>query len=87
MKRPLGEPERWSDRVLESPAARFRAPVEDHLGALFRRVRASTLPPPPARPAASTARTRRRPLVLLVGRLALAAAVLAASGGAVKAAR
>jgi TolA-binding protein len=88
MKRPIGDPERWSDRLPETPAARrFRAPAEDDLGALFRRVRESTLPSPSARPALAAARARGPRKVRLVGRLALAAILVAVSGGAVKAGR
>jgi hypothetical protein len=87
MKRAPGEPERWSDRTAEGVSARrLRTPAEDDVGALFRRVREATVPPPELHPTAAVGRPG-----LGVGRLlrplALAAGVVVATGGVVKAAR
>ena len=86
MKRPVREPERWSDRVHSALGPqRWGAPVEDELGALFRRVQEATSPEPPAAPAAPRTRGVRRGH--LVWRLAVALVVLVATGGVVSAAR
>jgi TolA-binding protein len=95
MKRTRHEPERWSERAGAAADGRQGAPVEDELGALFRRLRQATAataaattdiwaePPRAARAARATGRQGAR----LAWRLVLAAAGVVATGGAVSAAR
>ncbi|HXJ19443.1 MAG TPA: tetratricopeptide repeat protein [Polyangia bacterium] len=92
MKRPVrdqgGEPERWTERLPEATSVRrLRTPAEDDVGALLRRVRDATLPPPPEPLRAGAAWKPGLGGARFLRPLALAAVVLVASGGVVKAAR
>jgi hypothetical protein len=93
MKRPVRDPERWSDRVQGAIGPRrWGAPVEDDLGALFRRVQEATSPDPPelpeaTRPSKTSSRKRRLRRGHLAWRLVVAAVVVVATGGVVSAAR
>ena len=95
MKRSEHEPERWSDRAGAAASARQGAPVEDELGALFRRLQQATAAtaattidiPAELTRAARPARATGRQGAHLAWRLVLAAALVVATGGAVSAAR
>ena len=89
MKRPVGEPERWSDRLPAASAQRrWGAPVEDEIGGLFRRVREGTSPDAhDLSEATRPPKTNRVRRGRLAWRLVLAAVVLVATGGMVSAAR
>ena len=95
MKRSEHEPERWSDRAGAAAGARQGAPVEDELGALFRRLQqataatAATMIDIPAEPqrAPRPMRATGRQGARLAWRLVLAGALVVGTGGAVSAAR
>jgi len=89
MKRPVREPERWSDRAqgLTGPR-RWGASVEDELGALFCRAQEATMPDLHELPTAlRPPRTRGLRGGHLAWRLAVAALIVVATGGVVSAAR
>jgi tetratricopeptide (TPR) repeat protein len=88
MKRPHGEPERWSERLPGSSAVRqLRTPAEDEVGALLRRVKEATVAPSLEPFRAGAVQRPGRGAGRLLRPLALAALIVALTGGVVKAAR